>query len=357
MPPIVHYILRRLLAIPITILLITMVMYAIIMVTPASERAKLYFPSQLPPRLSENDILNLTNKVIEEKGLDDPYFIQYGRWLGNVIRGDFGWSSIFHADVWSLLIERTPQTMELTIYSILLLVPLGIISGVISSSKVNKPTDHTFRLFAFIGTSFPPFILGLILLTIFYAGFRLFPPGNLGVSSHLLVNSDAFSSYTGFITIDSLLNGRLDITLEAFQHLFLPVLTLSLAHWATLGRVMRISMLEEYGKKYIIAARARGIPEHFITWRHTMRNALPPSLTSTALAAASLISGVFVVEVVFALNGISELITKAMVWVPDTPLAMGFSVYSIMLVIPLMLILDFIQAVIDPRIREGMRIS
>jgi peptide/nickel transport system permease protein len=357
MSPILQYILRRLLAIPLTILVITMVMYAIIMATPPVERAKLFLPKEIPSKISIDDIDAFILETIEERGLDDPYFVQYGRWLGNLLKGDLGWSSVFQSDVLTLLLQRTPQTAELTIFSLFLLVPLGILSGVISSSKVNKPIDFGFRLIAFIATSFPPFILGLILLTIFYAGMQLFPPGSLGISSHLYVNSDAFTTYTGMLTIDGILNGRFDISLEALQHLVLPVITLSLTHWATLGRVTRISMLEEYSKKYVIAARARGVPEHRITWRHTMRNAIPASLTSTALAAASLISGVFIVEVVFAYPGISELITKSMAWVPDTPLAMGFAVYSVFLVLPIMLILDLVQAFLDPRIREGLRVA
>jgi peptide/nickel transport system permease protein len=242
----------------------------------------------------------------------------------------------------------------LTLLSVVILVPLGLVSGIISSIRPDEPLDHSFRLLAFIGTSFPPFVLGLVLLAVFYAGLRLFPPGRLGINSEILISSESFKIFTGMLTVDGILNGRLDITLEALKHLFLPVFTLSLTHWATLGRVMRASMLEEYGKPYIIAARARGIAEHSITWRHTMRNALLPALTSTALTAAALISGVFVIEVIFNLHGISKLATSALGFIPDVPLALGIAIYSVFLVLPIMLALDLLQAIVDPRIREGL---
>ncbi|MCA9978501.1 MAG: ABC transporter permease, partial [Anaerolineales bacterium] len=160
--------------------------------------------------------------------------------------------------------------------------------------------------------------------------------------------------YTGFLTLDGLLNGRIDVTLDAFRHLVLPVFTLSLAHWATLGRVTRVAMIEEIDKEYITSARARGLYNRSVVWRHAFRNALLPALTSSLLSAASLVTGVFVVEVIFSIKGLSELITKGIgAFTPDTPLALGFAVYSVLLVLPIMMVLDLLKAIVDPRLREG----
>ena len=151
-----------------------------------------------------------------------------------------------------------------------------------------------------------------------------------------------------------MLNGQYDVTVKALRHLVLPVVTLSLAHWATLGRVTRVAMIEEFNKEYIVAARARGLLNRSVVWRHAFLNAAPPVLASTALSAASLITGVFVVEAVFNFPGVSELITNTMRFTPDVPLAMGFSVYSVLVVLLVMLCLDIIQAIINPRLREEM---
>jgi ABC-type dipeptide/oligopeptide/nickel transport system permease component len=347
-----QYVLRRLLAIPITMLLLTAVMYAVLMLAPVEARAQLYMPRGVSnnPELKPEVVLQ---RVIEEHGLNDPYPLQYIRWLGLLIRGDWGWSPGLRADVLEALLIRTPVTAELTLYSILFLVPLGMISGVIAGWRYGRLPDLSFRLAAFIATSIPPFILGLVLLGVFYAGLNWFPSGRLSLSETLLVTSGNFRSYTGLLTLDGVLNGRIDITLSALRHLVLPVITLSLAHWATLGRVTRATIIEEMNKDYVITAHGKGLPNQSVIWRHVARNAMIPALNSTVLSAAALVMGVFVVEVVFNLPGVSELIANAVGNQPDVPIAMGFAVYCVLLVLPLMLTLDILQGIIDPRIREG----
>jgi peptide/nickel transport system permease protein len=214
--------------------------------------------------------------------------------------------------------------------------------------------DRGFRLLAFIATSIPPFILGLVLLSIFYVGLHWFLPGHLSTDKSLVAGSDSFQTITGLVTVDGLLNGRPDISFDAARHLVLPVVTLSVFHWATLGRVTRASIIEETGKGYITAAQSRGLPERRILWGHAVPNVLVPSLTSTGLAAATLITGVYVVEVVFGWPGVSHLLTYSM-WQPDVVLAAGFAVYSVLAVLIVMILLDAILAVADPRFREGRR--
>jgi peptide/nickel transport system permease protein len=353
MPPMLRFLLRRLLAIPTTLFVITAVLYAIIMLAPAETRAELY----MPRGESNNPNLRpevLRQQIIEENGLNDPYPVQYVRWASRLLRGDWGWSPGLRGDVLPALIERTPATAELTIYSVLLLVPLGIASGLNAGWRQNRPSDHGFRLIAFVATSIPPFILGLVLLTTFYAGLHWFPPGRIGISESFEIADPSFESITGLLTFDGLLNGRFDIAISALRHLVLPAITVSLAHWATLGRVTRATTIEELGKEYIVAARGRGLPRQSVVWVHSLRNVMVPALNSAALSAASLIMGVFVVEAVFGFPGISELITGAVQFAPDTPVAMGFAVYSVLIVLPMMLILDVIQAIVDPRIREGV---
>jgi peptide/nickel transport system permease protein len=156
------------------------------------------------------------------------------------------------------------------------------------------------------------------------------------------------------LSVDSLLNGRLDIFANSLRHLVLPVISLSLVHWATLGRIVRISTISERKKDYLTAARARGIPERRLLWRHTLRNILSPALSSSALAAASLFTGVFMVELIFDLKGVSDLVVHGSMLGLDVPIAMGFSVYAVGLVLVIMFLLDILRAILDPRARQSL---
>ncbi len=345
------YLLRRLLLIPVALLIITALLYGLLMLSPAEERASLYLNAG-GGKAQNVDLL--IEHLVDQYGLRDPYPVQYGRWVLKLLRGDWGWSPTLRADVLATLVHRTPATAELTLYSLLLFIPLGLVAGVIAGARQEKAADKTLRLAAFVSTSVPPFILALVLLAIFYITLHWFAPERIGLAQSFVVSSPDFHTFTGLLTIDGFLNGRPDISLDAFRHLVLPVVTLSLAHWATLARVTRISMIEEMGKEYIVAARGRGLSRHSILWRHALRNAMLPALNSAALSAASLVTGVFVVEVIYRYPGVSQLIVGSIAYIPDTPAAVGFAVYSVLVVLPLMLVLDLIQAAVDPRLRTGV---
>ncbi len=171
----------------------------------------------------------------------------------------------------------------------------------------------------------------------------------------------SFRHFTGLMTVDSLLNGRLDIFVDSLRHLALPVFSLSLAYWATLGRVVRSTIITERRKEYLTAARARGVPERRLMWRHALGNVLAPALSSSALAAASLFTGVFMIEIIFDIKGVADLVVHGTLTgsnMPiaglDVPIAMGFCVYSVTMVLVIMFVLDVLRAILDPRSRESM---
>jgi peptide/nickel transport system permease protein len=356
MPPFVHFILRRIIAIPITLIIITMLLYAGVMMTPPETRITLYYQPRAT-RLTEAQLKRMTEVFIEKYHLRDPFLIQYSYWAKSLLQGTWGYSPTMHEDVLPALIRRTPATAELTLYSILFFVPLGLVSGVVSGWNQRKAVDNTFRLAAFISTSFPPFILSIILIAVFYVGLGWFAPSRLNMILSMNLETQGFIPYTGMYTLDGLLNHRLDVTWDALRHLVMPVITLSLYHWATLGRITRSSIIAERTKEYIIAARARGANENKIMWKHAFRNTLAPSLTSLVLSAASLITGVFVVEIIFSYYGISDLIVKSMLGIPDSAAALGFSVYSVIIVLTLMFVMDILMALLDPRVREEVILS
>lgn len=340
----------RLLSIPVTLLVITAALYGIVMLAPAEERAQLYLPPRMPI-LTEEEFQNVMDRLIAEHGLNDPYPVQYARWLGELLRGDWGYSPTYNSEVLALLRKRVPVTAELTFYAVLTLVPLALIAGVTSGWRPYGRFDRGYRLAAFAAMSIPPFILGLFLLSIFYVGLGWFPPGRTSIYSLTLSTSD-FRTITGFLTFDGLLNGRPEVTIDALRHLVLPVFTLSLLYWATIGRVTRVSMIEEKSKDYLLAAKAKGLRDRQLEWRHAFRNATGPSFTAMTLSAASLVTGVFIVESVFNMNGMAELITRGFAGAPDAPLVMGFAVFSVLLVLPIILVFDLLRAAFDPRLRD-----
>jgi peptide/nickel transport system permease protein len=196
--------------------------------------------------------------------------------------------------------------------------------------------------------------MALVLMRIFYVGLYWFPPERLGSQSSRVVASEEYRKLTGLLTVDGILNGRPEISLEALQHLVLPVVTLSIAYWGILGRVTRAAMIDEEGKEYIIAAKARGVGRRDLVWKHMGRNALTPALTSSMLSAAALFTSMFVVEIIFGFRGVSTLVVVSLDYTPDATVLLGFAVYSVIVVLLLMLILDLLIAVFDPRVREGV---
>ena len=354
MPPFLQFVIRRFLVIPVSLFIITIVLYGGVMLTPPEARATLYYPPRMNPNMTEEQMLRFQETIIERYHLRDSFLIQYGYWVRSLFDGTWGYSPSMNEDVLPALLRRTPITLELGLYSLLFLVPLGLVSGVIAGWKRSGAFDRFFRASAFLGTSTPSFILALALLSVFYINLGWFAPGRYSLNAGLELSKDTFNHVTGMLTIDTLLNGRPDLFIDAWKHLAMPIFTLSLYHWATLGRIARASMINERSKEYVLSARARGIAERRVVWHHAFRNMLTPSLTSIALSAASIVTGVFVAEIIFDFNGISGVILSAMGGIPDAPAALGFAVYSVLMVLILMFVLDVLQAVLDPRVREGV---
>jgi peptide/nickel transport system permease protein len=326
-----------------------MVLYAGVMLTPPEARARLYLP---PGKGGERASEAFINTLIEKYHLDQPYLVQYAYWARSLVTGSWGYSPTLRADVLPELIRRTPATLELAFYSLILLIPLGFASGLLAGWRPGRSFDGLFRFAAFFGTSMPPFIFSMFLISIFYIKLGWFAPSRMDVLSDLEMTRSGFVDFTGFLTLDSLLNQRFDFFLMALRHLAMPVITLSMYHWATLGRITRATIMTQRGKEYIIAARARGVGERKLAWRHAFRAILAPTLTTMAFSAASIVTSIFVVEIIFGLTGVSDVIVIAMSDTPDAPASLGFAVYSVIMVMGLMFILDMVQAALDPRVRE-----
>jgi len=172
----------------------------------------------------------------------------------------------------------------------------------------------------------------------------------MSVSTSLAINAGGFRSYTGLLTVDGLLNGRLDIVWDAVRHLVLPAFTLALTEWALLTRIMRSSLLDVLGQEYVTTARAKGVRESKVISRHARRNAILPVISAGGVATSMLITSLVVVEVVFSFNGVGRWAVQAILN-SDVPVAVGFALFSCTITVLASLLADILYAVTDPRVR------
>lgn len=321
------------------------------MLTPPEARATLYYPPNLG-HMTEEQLQKYTEQIIQRYHLRAPFPVQYVFWVQSLFNGTWGYSPSMKMGVLAALLRRTPATLELTFYSLLIFIPLGLMSGVISGWKPYQKGDNLFRAVAFVGMTVPTFILALFFLSLFYVKLGWFAPERIGSSFAHEITTDTYHAVTGFLTIDALLNKRFDIFVDALRHLAMPVITLSLYNWAVLGRITRSTIIEQRNKEFIVSARARGLAERRVIWKHAFRSILAPSLTTIGLSAATMLTGAFIVEIIYSLHGVSQVLTQSMSGIPDAPAALGFAVYSVIMVLTLMFIIDVLQAILDPRIRE-----
>jgi ABC-type dipeptide/oligopeptide/nickel transport system permease component len=347
------YLLRRLASALLTLLVVTLVLYGISTLSTPEERALLYVK---PSRNEDQPFTQARiDAAIKEHGFDASFPIQYGRWMINLLQGEWGWSPTANTFVLPALLRRSQATSELTLFSILVFIPLGLASGALAGWQRDTWQDKGFRLAAYVAISVPPFILAVILLGTLYANLKMFPPGRISDMMARVVDASTFTHFTGLLTLDSLLNARPDVFIDVLNHLVMPVFTLSLFHWATLGLITRAAMIEETSKEYILTAAAKGLSGRQIYRRHAFRNVLATALNSSALSAVSLVTGVFVVESIYDYKGVSYLVRNA-VLAPaiDVPIVMGFTLYVVVMVLAIIFVLDLLQALVDPRSRERL---
>ena len=196
-----------------------------------------------------------------------------------MIQGDFGYSQVGKGPVLGSILQRFPYTLELAIYAVIPVILVAIWLGVVSAVNQNKFIDQFIRVFALIGWSLPDFVFGLLLLWLFYSKLGWFAPGMVSTQFDLVMRSADWKTITHMPTFDALLNGRLDIFLDALRHIILPVITLAYLWWAYLLRITRSSMLEVFRKDYIRTARAKGVPERIVIKKHAKKNAMIPVIT------------------------------------------------------------------------------
>ena len=321
------YLLKRLLMLVPLLLGITLITFVVIHLAPGE-------PVEMQTAMNPKISAKTRERLREYYGLDKPLHVQYGRWLGRLVKLDFGRS--FAPDnrpVIDKIKERIPVTLSLNIVALLLEFGLAIPIGILAATHRNTLLDKGITLFVFLGFAVPTFWLALLLMYLF--GVRL---AWLPISGLHSLGSEGFSAAHWFS--------------DMARHLFLPIAIATFGSLAGLSRYMRANMLEVLGQDYITTARAKGLTERVVIYRHALKNALLPVITLLGFSLPGLIGGSVIFETIFAIPGMGQLFYMG-VMARDYPLVMGILVIGAGLTLVGNLLADLCYAVADPRIRHG----
>ena len=337
------FLLRRLISLPLVLIAITLLLVLTMQLLSPEKRAGAFIRD---PRQFRN-----IAQVIKDNGLDQPFYIQYAHWLQSALGGNLGFSKASNQPVLETIRERFPATIELTVLSSIPIIAFGVWLGTLAALNKDHFLDHVSRILAVIGYSLPTFVLGIWLLVIFYGGLNWLPgTGRISDENSILMATGDVRSITGFLTLDSIFSGRLDVLLDALNHLFLPVITLVIVSSAQILKAMRASMLEVLSQDYVRTARAKGLPEKAVNHKHARRNALITVVTLAGVTISGLLQGAILVEAIFAFPGIGSWGARAAAML-DFPGVLGFALVAAILTVLANTAVDILYALIDPRVR------
>lgn len=317
-----NYILRRILgAIPLIFGVLTLTFF-IIRLAPG-DPASFFIQPGVSPKVAE--------QMREQYGLNDPLPIQYVKWLGNIVQGDFGRSFSRHKPVFEVMIDTIPITLLLAIIGILSQFIFGILMGVTSAVRQGTTLDRSLTISALVIYSMPEFWFALMLIIVFSLQLGWLPASNLNS-----VGADALEP--------------IDFALDRLKHLAMPIFVLTLGSGASLARFVRGQMLEVIRQDYVRTARAKGLSEQAVIYKHAFRNAMLPVVTILGGSLPALFGGALFIEVIFAIPGMGRVIIEA-VFARDYPLIIANTFVSGTLIVLGNLIADVLYAVVDPRIK------
>jgi peptide/nickel transport system permease protein len=285
-------------------------------------------------------------RVREELGLNKPLYEQFGIYIQKVAHGDFGTSVLTANPVLEDIARTFPATLELATLGILIGVAFGVPLGVWAAVRRGGMVDQVVRVMGLIGYSVPIFWLGLMALVLFYARLGwVSGPGRIDV-----VYQYTLQPVTGLLLVDAALGGEWDAFRNALSHLILPASLLGYFSLAYISRMTRSFMLNELSQEYVVAARAKGLSETRIIWRHALRNAMVPLVTVITLSYAGLLEGSVLTETVFAWPGLGLYITNSL-QNADMNAVLGGTIVVGTIFVGLNLLSDVLYQVLDPRTR------
>lgn len=307
------YIIKRLLSAIVTLFLVSFISFALVNIIPAD-------PAEVALRVNDTTPSpEAIEEIRQQLGLDKPFLVRYFNWLGASIQGDFGVSyTNTHRLVSEELARSFPYTLKLASMSLVLLIVLSIPIGVLSAVYKDHWFDRVVRIFIFASTAMPNFWLAFILIWIF------------AINLYWLPSSGA----------------------STLSHFILPSITLCMAYVATYIRLIRNSMLESVHHNYVAYARARGIPEYRVIWKHLLKNSLQTSMTALGIGVVRLIAGTVVIESIFAIPGLGRLALAA-IFNRDYPIIQAYILVMGSLFVISNLVIDILHTAVDPRLKQG----
>jgi peptide/nickel transport system permease protein len=268
-------------------------------------------------------------QIRQEYGLDQPFVVQLGRYIGNVLQFDLGYSFFYNDKVTNLILSRLPATLLLVISAQLVALIIGVVLGVFSARKPNGILSHFVTFLALFGYSAPVFWTGLLMLVMFSLIVPIFPVAGMRD-----------------VTIEG---GFFVQMLDIARHLILPMVTLASIFLALYSRLSRATMMEVLGSDYVRTAKAKGLTQRQVVYKHALKNALSPVITLAGLQLSAVVSGAVLVETVFSWPGLGTLAFQSIL-ARDTPLILGILFFSALVVIVGNLLTDLALRLVDPRV-------
>lgn len=309
------YALRRIAAILLILVVLSILVFGLLALTPGDPAIALLGPQQATP--------DALAKVRDRYGLDDPFFVQYGHWVSGVVRGDFG-ESIYSGDpVTTLIADRVGVTAWLAVYALVLTVLVAVPLGLAAGTRPGSRTDRAATALSLVTLSAPAFAVGFLLIYLFAVTLDWFP---------------SFGAGDGFF--------------DTLWHMTLPAVTLAAGQAAVLLRQTRAATMDVAERDFVTFARARAISPGRIRQRYVLRNASLPVLTSAGLLLAYGLTGAVLVENVFALQGLGTLLVRSVAQL-DLPVVQGLAVFTALLVLLTNLVVDLLYYALDPRLRRA----
>jgi peptide/nickel transport system permease protein len=330
-----RFVLRRVVQVVPTLLVLSALLFGWLRLLPGGPSAALLGDKATPEKIAA---LNHT------LGLDQPIYLQYLRFLGRVLAGDFGNSLVTSDPVTTELARAFPATIELSAAAMLFAVGLGIPLGYLSARRRGGFLDTSTVVGTLLGVAVPVFFLGYVLKYLFAVQWALLPP-----SGRQSVTLDA-THVTGFAVLDGLLTGEYDASWDAIRHLVLPAIALGTIPLAVVVRITRASVLDVLDEDYVRTAEAKGLHASTVRRRHVLRNALLPVSTTIGLQTGLLLAGAVLTEKVFVWNGLGSLLAEG-IERRDYPRLQALILVVAVVYVVINLLVDISYALIDPRVR------
>ena len=328
------YIIRRLLIMIPTLLGVTVIVFFMLHFTPGDPAELL-----LGERATEQSLAAMR----EYLGLNEPVYVQYGMFLKRLLKGDLGETIWTRQKVWTEVKQRFPATIELSLVAMFISCFFGMILGIISATKQYSIFDYASMVAALFGVSMPIFWLGLVLMLIFSLTL-----GWLPMSARLSVGIE-LKTITNFYILDSILTGNWPAFRDSVWHIIMPAVTLSTIPMAIVARMTRSSMLDVLRQDYIKTAKAKGLSQGIVIFKHALRNALIPVVTTIGLQFGILLGGAILTETIFAWPGVGKWMYDAVVQ-RDYMVIQGGTLFIAAIFVFINLVVDVLYAVINPRI-------